>query len=155
MRSGIISGFPMRTWRIFTAIEGSPCLLKHKGAPWRPLASKVRNQTAFCTLPERRQRVQTLILLTWPFTMARTCFRFGRKRRRVTLCAWLTLFPAMGPFPQISQRLAMTDTSKSGRTLGDRWLQDKKKIRHLMLLLASSVENDYRSQHEKASDPAT
>ena len=61
--------------------------------------------TGFCTLPDRKQRVQTFIRLTAPFTTARTCCKFGYQRRLVLLLAWLTLWPTCGPFPQISQRL--------------------------------------------------
>ena len=36
-----------------------------------------------------------------------TSFRFGKKRRRVLLLAWLTLLPVIGPFPVNSQRRDM------------------------------------------------
>ena len=38
---------------------------------------------------------------------ARTLCRFGRKRRRDLLFAWLRVFPVWGVFPQIAQILAM------------------------------------------------
>ena len=62
---------------------------------------------ALVTLLERIQRVQTLMRLTPPLTRARTDWMFAWNRRRVTLWAWLTLRPTAGPFPQISQRLAI------------------------------------------------
>ena len=49
-----------------------------------------------------------------PFTIARTRWRFGSNRRGVTLCAWLTFRPTTGPFPQISQRFAMTLSLSEG-----------------------------------------
>src|SRR5271168_441733 len=45
-------------------------------------------------------------------TCARTLFRFTSQRRLVTLCAWLILLPALGPFLQISQTLAMMSLQK-------------------------------------------
>ena len=60
---------------------------------------------ASATLPERRQRVQTRTVLWVPLpTTARTDWRFGLKRRWVTLWAWLTRFPNCGPLPQMSHR---------------------------------------------------
>lgn len=42
-----------------------------------------------------------------------TSIRFGRKRRRVLLLAWDTLFPDIGPVPVSSQRRAMASTFSS------------------------------------------
>ena len=64
-------------------------------------------QTAFCTNPDRRQRVQTLILLAAPFIRARTVRRFGRNTRLVRLLAWLTVFPTNRCFPHTSHEKAM------------------------------------------------
>jgi hypothetical protein len=58
---------------------------------------------------ERRHRVQTRMRLVPPLTTARTVWRFGWKRRGVTLWAWLMFRPNLGPLPQISHRLAMMD----------------------------------------------
>lgn len=58
--------------------------------------------TARCTLPERRQRVQTFTRLGVPFTIARTLLMFGFQVRLERLCEWLTLIPKDTPFPQIS-----------------------------------------------------
>lgn len=52
-----------------------------------------RRQTAFFTIPERKQRVQTRIRRLAPLTTARTVCRFGLNVRRVLLFAWLTLLP--------------------------------------------------------------
>jgi hypothetical protein len=51
------------------------------------------------------QRVQTLMLLTVPFLTALIFCRFGRQILLVLLLAWLTLFPKLGPLPQISHIL--------------------------------------------------
>jgi len=51
--------------------------------------------------------VQTRIRFTPPLIIARTFWRFGSKRRALTLCAWLTCRPTTGLFPQISQLLAI------------------------------------------------
>ena len=56
------------------------------------------------------QRVQTLMLLTVPFLTALIFCRFGRQILLVLLLAWLTLFPKLGPFPQISQILDISFT---------------------------------------------
>ena len=58
--------------------------------------------TARCTLPERRQRVQTFTRFGVPFTIARTLLMFGFQVRLERLCEWLTLIPKDTPFPQIS-----------------------------------------------------
>lgn len=63
--------------------------------------------TAFCTLPDFKQLVQTLIFLTLPLITARTLCKLGNQRLRVLLFAWLILFPLTGPFPQISQTRAI------------------------------------------------
>ena len=66
-----------------------------------------RNQMARSTLPERRQRVQTLTCFVSPFTIARTRWIFGFHLRFVFRCEWLTFMPDISPFAQISQTLAM------------------------------------------------
>jgi hypothetical protein len=59
-------------------------------------------QATFVTFPERMHCVHTRSFRTRPETRARTDFRFGRKRRRDLLFAWLTVFPVDGFLPQIS-----------------------------------------------------
>ena len=71
------------------------------------IPTALRPYAAFVTLFERIQRVQTLMRFTLPLTSARTDWMFASNRRRVTLWAWLTFRPTAGPFPQISQRLAI------------------------------------------------
>ena len=51
--------------------------------------------------------MQTRRRFTPPFTTAFTRWMLALNRRRVTLCAWLTFRPNAGPFPHMSQRLAM------------------------------------------------
>jgi len=53
------------------------------------------------------QDVQTRSVLATPPTMAWTRRKFGFQRRRVTLWAWLILFPYLGALPQISQAIAI------------------------------------------------
>ena len=48
--------------------------------------------------------MQTLALTSFPLTARWVMWRLGRKRRLVCTLEWLTLFPVIGPFPQISQR---------------------------------------------------
>lgn len=69
--------------------------------------------TFFCTLPERRQRVQTRSVFGTPWTMARTVWRLGNQRRFVTLWAWLILCPHWEPLLQTSHTLAMITISLS------------------------------------------
>ena len=69
------------------------------------------NQRARWTLPERRQRVQTLTRLTSPSTTARTRWMFGFQERFVFRWEWLTLLPDSSPFAQNSQTFAMCYTS--------------------------------------------
>lgn len=65
-------------------------------------------QPAFTTFPAERQDVQIRIFLRVPFSVTiRADCRFGSQRRFVLLFAWLTLFPARGPFPQTAQTAAM------------------------------------------------
>jgi len=52
-------------------------------------------------------RVQTLIHVRRPSTMACTRFMFGVRTRRVWRPEWLIVFPATGFFPQISQTFAI------------------------------------------------
>ena len=56
---------------------------------------------------DRKQRVQTLAVRCTPLSSMRTDWRFGNHRRFVLFMAWLTLLPALGPFPHTSQRLAI------------------------------------------------
>ena len=63
---------------------------------------------AFLTFPDRMQAVQTRIRCAPPLTWTRIFWRFGSQRLLLTLCAWLTRLPTMGPFPQTSQRFATT-----------------------------------------------
>lgn len=58
-------------------------------------------------MPERRQRVQTLIRCGCPSRKARTVRRFGRHSRLVTLCAWEMRLPPMVVLPQISHARAI------------------------------------------------
>jgi hypothetical protein len=67
-------------------------------------------QAALRILPDLMQFVQTHTRRTLPSTTARTRLRFGRNLRGVLLCAWLTLLPAIGFFPQISQTLAIQNS---------------------------------------------
>jgi hypothetical protein len=64
------------------------------------------------------QRVQTRARTrVFPRTIV-TLWRLGSQRRRVLLCAWLTLFPVPGPFPQISHFFDMMRISSVGPTAG-------------------------------------
>src|SRR5690348_1336972 len=64
-------------------------------------------QTAFCTLPALRQRVQTYARVAFPFNTMRTRWRFGSKRRFVATIEWLRWFPKPGFLPQIEQTFAI------------------------------------------------
>jgi hypothetical protein len=64
-------------------------------------------QAAFLTRPERMQAVQTRMCFLAPLTTAFTRRRLGFHRRRVTLCAWLIVFPKDGFLPHISQTSAI------------------------------------------------
>jgi hypothetical protein len=69
-----------------------------------PLAESIAEaQTAFWTLPALRQRVQTYARVGLPSMTARTCCRFGLKRRFVATIEWLRWFPKPGFFPQMAQ----------------------------------------------------
>src|SRR6266702_3515314 len=86
--------------------------------PWRFDAQSLtanRYRAAFCTLPVRMQRVQTLIRFTVPLTTARTRCRFGIQRRLVTLWAWLIRFPNTGALPQTSHIFAIVDSSNNAK----------------------------------------
>ncbi len=93
--------------RQIAALSISDCLVA------RSLQALKALQTlgAFVTFPERMHRVQAFTYLGLPSTIARTLWRFGSQRRFVRLCAWETLFPVIGPFPQISHRCAMISSS--------------------------------------------
>ena len=67
------------------------------------------------TRPERMHSVQTLRCCGLPSTSARTRCRLGSHRRLVTLWAWLTLLPVIGPLPQISHRCAIVLASQGPR----------------------------------------
>src|SRR5204863_7115981 len=62
----------------------------------RHRASLKRAQTAFCTLPPLRQRVQTYARTGAPFTSTRTRWRFGLKRRFVATIECERLWPNDG-----------------------------------------------------------
>jgi len=55
---------------------------------------------------ERKQRVQTLILLGVPLITTLTLWVFGFHWRLVLICEWLYFLPKLMPFPQTSH-LAM------------------------------------------------
>src|SRR6185295_18319536 len=59
------------------------------------------------TLFERMHRVQTRIRLMPPLIIARTTWRFGSKRRGLTLFAWLCCRPTTGALPQTSHFFAI------------------------------------------------
>ena len=61
----------------------------------------------FCTLPLRRQRVQTQTFRTEPSISARTRCRLGDQVLLVTLWAWLMLRPVIVFLPQIAHSLAI------------------------------------------------
>lgn len=63
--------------------------------------------TAFCTFPVLRQRVHIFIVFFFPSISACIFTRFGFQTLLVLLCAWLTLFPAIVPFPHISHLRAI------------------------------------------------
>ena len=63
-----------------------------KNTPPGQMAS-LRGQDAFCTLPERKQRVQILIRLAPPEVCTRIRCKFGFQRRFVRLWAWLMVWP--------------------------------------------------------------
>src|SRR6185503_7765461 len=72
-----------------------------------------RAQAALETLPALMQVVQTFIRRAPPCgCCTRIDCRFGSNRRGVRLFAWETLLPNCGPFPQTSQRLAISSTSR-------------------------------------------
>ena len=69
------------------------------------------NQFPRTTLPERRQRVQTLIFCGLPSTTTCTVWIFGAQLRFVLRLEWLTKLPDMTPFLQTSQNLPIQSTS--------------------------------------------
>jgi hypothetical protein len=71
-------------------------------------------QAAFVMRPARMHAVQTRTCFRTPLMTARTRRRLGFQRRRVTLCAWLMVFPYEGFFPQISQASAMIQLLQTG-----------------------------------------
>ena len=60
------------------------------------------SQIALVTLPDRKQRVQTLIRRGEPFTIAFTFFTFGFQVLLVLLCEWDTRMPKAISLLQIS-----------------------------------------------------
>ena len=66
---------------------------------------------ARCTLPLRRQRVQTFMRLAEPLTITRTLCTLGAQVRWLLRLEWLTLLPFSVPFSQISQNFPMKSTS--------------------------------------------
>lgn len=70
-----------------------------------------RYYTARCTLPLRRQRVQTLIRRGVPFTIALTRWVLGAHVRLVLMLLWLTLWPVARVFPHISHFAGIASTS--------------------------------------------
>ena len=76
--------------------------------------------TDWTTFPAFRQWVHTRTRLGLPFTIARVETKLGSHRRFVTLWAWLIRCPTVGPFPQISHRLAILGLLwSSGEAVGD------------------------------------
>ncbi len=71
------------------------------------LSTGAFDTVALTTLPDFRQLVQTRTFLLAPFTLACTGRRFTFQRLRLTLWAWLILFPNCGPLPHISQTCAI------------------------------------------------
>lgn len=76
-----------------------------------------REAYARTTLPLRRQREHTRSRRMDPLTRARTGWRFGAQMRRVCRLEWLTRLPVAGPFPQTSQRRAITSASFGHNTV--------------------------------------
>ena len=75
-----------------------------RGLPLPAMSLIVFNlsQAGLTTAPARIQRVHTRAFLTPPESVTmRTLFKLGSQRLLVLLCAWETLFPVTGPFPQI------------------------------------------------------
>jgi len=80
----------------------------------RPGASFFLDQegtyNAFVTLFERRQRVQTALVQTVPFSSRTLILRMlGNQLRRALRWEWLIVFPTMLPFPQTSHFLDMAN----------------------------------------------
>jgi hypothetical protein len=66
---------------------------------------------------ERMHCVQTFAVTWVPHASMRTGCRLGNQRRLVLFIAWLTLFPAIGPLPQMSQRFAISSLPRTTRRL--------------------------------------
>jgi hypothetical protein len=60
------------------------------------------NYLVRAALPAFRHEVQTFWRVERPFRNTRTRWMFGFQRRRVFTCECETLFPKLGPLPQIS-----------------------------------------------------
>lgn len=71
-------------------------------------------ETLRCTLPVRRQRVQTYTRLGAPSTIARTRWMLGFQERLVAMWEWLTELPWSAFLPQTSHLYAMYHTSFDG-----------------------------------------
>lgn len=74
-------------------------------------------QTAFVTLFDFRQRVQTYTRRVPSPEAIRTFCRFGLKRRRVATIEWLRVFPNAGFLPQLWQTLAIGRVRIAARRL--------------------------------------
>ena len=66
------------------------------------LVCNMNHQMALVTLPERRQRVQALILCGEPLTIAFTRLTFGFHALFERLCEWETLIPNATALPHTS-----------------------------------------------------
>ena len=98
--------------------ERLPCAGKTKSAETSALyLSLASRYTRRCTLPERRQRVQTRTVRGLPSIITRARWRLGTQVRRVLRLEWLTWLPALVPFLQIAHTLDMLDTSLTSQTL--------------------------------------
>ena len=80
---------------------------KHKKTAGRAVLIVLWQYVYLVTFPALRQLVQTFIVFGLPLTLAWTVCKFILNRLLVTLCAWLTLLPLRGFFPQISQTCAI------------------------------------------------
>ena len=84
-------------------------------------------------MPAFKQEVQTFWRFVTPLTSVRTRWMFGFQRRRVFTCEWETLFPKLGPLPQISQTdatavslfLMLNETFEQTRTLPESYSEEK------------------------------
>lgn len=77
-----------------------------------PRLAPPRRYTARVTLPERRQRVHTLIRLRVPLMLTRTRWMFGANVRLLRIWEWLIWCPLTATLPQISHLFANVETSE-------------------------------------------